>query len=181
MNDELTIPIPGSAYKYVVRVVKETPAFPSTVGIGYRARLIGPHGVIMEPHDQTKIGAIARLTQELKESGDTTSRKLGAAVEKELKSAIAKAEKEARFVEASKKAVELHAEVDTASATLQRYQRSSIGLVSDQIRLSPEYKRDKANYDLAFSKLRKFNTTYTKHFAKELAAERDKRRARSAT
>lgn len=42
--------------------------------------------------------------------------------------------------------------------------------------MSPEYKEAKRNFDRLFSQLRDFNALYSKKFARELRAERDRRR-----
>lgn len=85
---------------------------------------------------------------------------------------------EMSFDEARKKADSINAELDLASTALQRFPRSPIGLVSDEVRLSQEYRDAKNAYDQVFARLRKFNEVYTKRFSKELLAERDKRRAK---
>lgn len=47
-------------------------------------------------------------------------------------------------------------------------------MTSDAVKASPEFKTAKGTYDTAFQRLRNFNSQYTKQFAPELKAERDR-------
>jgi len=80
------------------------------------------------------------------------------------------------FTEAKEKSTAINAEVASTSAVLKRFPKNAVGLTPDAVRLSLEYREAKANYDRAFARLRAFNEVYVKSFAKELKAERDKRR-----
>jgi len=70
---------------------------------------------------------------------------------------------------------QLNAEAKRLGRVLETYPRNAIGLVSDAVRVSPEYKADRAAFDKAFSELRKFNTWYVKAFKAEIRADRNKR------
>ncbi len=70
---------------------------------------------------------------------------------------------------------QLYAEVTRLGAVLNTYPRNAIGLVSDAVRLSPEYRADKSAYDKAFSEMRSFNAWYVKAFKAEIRADRNKR------
>lgn len=80
------------------------------------------------------------------------------------------------FEEASKMADRLNDDVKGKGNILSAFPRSPIGLVSDEIRRSSVYVIAKKEYDEAFSKLRSFNTFFVKHFAKELAEARSRKR-----
>lgn len=54
----------------------------------------------------------------------------------------------------------LQNDVDIASAALKGFPRSAMGLVTDEAKGSPEYRKARAAYDRAFQALRKFNTTH---------------------
>lgn len=47
-----------------------------------------------------------------------------------------------------------------ADKPLHSFPRSECGLVSEEVRLSPEYREANANYQRAFQALRRFNTLY---------------------
>ena len=66
-------------------------------------------------------------------------------------------------------------EVTRLGRILQAYPRNAMGLVSDAVRLSPEYRADKSAYDKAFSEMRSFNAWYVKAFKAEIRADRNKR------
>lgn len=72
----------------------------------------------------------------------------------------------------------LEAEVDDADKALKAFPRGPMGLPPENVRVSPQYREANARFQTAFAALRKFNTVFTKAFAKELRAERDKRYGR---
>lgn len=85
------------------------------------------------------------------------------------------------FEQASIMADKLHEDVKNKSKALDKYPRNSIGLVSDEIRVSPQYVAEKKESEQAFSKLRSFNGFFVKQFAKELAQARARRRGQVAS
>lgn len=60
-----------------------------------------------------------------------------------------------------------------AARLLAAYPRSSMGLVADAVRLSPEYQAEKNASDRAFAEMRKFNAWYVKAFKAEIRADRN--------
>lgn len=71
----------------------------------------------------------------------------------------------------------LYAEVERAGAVLAAFPKTGpFNLTPDDVKSSPEFQSAKRAFDAAFGRLRAFNTTFTKTFAKEIRAER---RARS--
>ena len=67
-------------------------------------------------------------------------------------------------------------EVSSATGNaLRAFPRNSMGLVSDSVRATPEYRAAKAASDTAFASLQQFNLVFTKMFARELRAERASR------
>lgn len=69
------------------------------------------------------------------------------------------------------------ARVKAASATMDKYPKSSMGLTPDAVKASPQWRADKAEMDAAMLELQRANSVVAKSFAKESAAERDARRA----
>lgn len=67
--------------------------------------------------------------------------------------------------------------LEATGAKLQTYPHGPMGLTPDDVKNSEQYKADKSAYALAFAQLRQLNGTYIKIYAKELAADRKKRRA----
>lgn len=55
--------------------------------------------------------------------------------------------------------------------------RGAMNLIAEPIRLHPEYRLAKSATDAAFASLQAFNRIYSKRFAKDIRADRDKRRA----
>lgn len=72
----------------------------------------------------------------------------------------------------------LEVKIEIASAKLNSYPRNEIGLVSDAIKFSPEYRAARAEYSTAAANLKAFNKKFVKHFKTELKAERDKKYSR---
>ena len=71
----------------------------------------------------------------------------------------------------------LEAAVKAAAEQLKAFPRNSIGLVSDSIRTSLEYRDAKGKYVRAFAALRAFNARFVKMYSKEIRQDRDTRRA----
>jgi hypothetical protein len=80
------------------------------------------------------------------------------------------------FVEARSLADRLEAEVTKWTEALKRFPRGAMGLTPDHVKSSPEFIATKRAFDHAFSKLRQFNSVFTKKFANELREERQRRR-----
>lgn len=70
----------------------------------------------------------------------------------------------------------LEAELKAAKAALAVYPRGPMGLTPDAVKALPEYRTAKVQADQAFARLRAFNATFVKTFAKELREERATRR-----
>ena len=67
----------------------------------------------------------------------------------------------------------LEAMVRATERTLKAFPREGLmNLVSEDVRLSPEYRAAKAAYRRVFSELQLFNTTFVKKFSKEIRLER---------
>lgn len=93
-------------------------------------------------------------------------------------------ERAGMFKAASAKRQELDDALSEANAGLGEFEQYRAagsatlgGLLPDAVKASAEYKAAKGKYDTAFSALRNFNARFVPHFKKELAAERDARRA----
>lgn len=71
---------------------------------------------------------------------------------------------------------QIEAEVAGFTATLNAFPKSDLGLTSDATRATMEWKVAQSGFTHAFSRLRSFNSQFTKAFAKELRAERNMRR-----
>lgn len=70
----------------------------------------------------------------------------------------------------------LDAECARLGAILQGYPRGALGMTSDAAKATPEWRADRAAFDVAFARLRHVNGILTKHFKSELRADRDERR-----
>jgi hypothetical protein len=70
----------------------------------------------------------------------------------------------------------LEHEVVAAEDYLRPFPKLPNGLTPDHVRALPEWRAGKARLDKAFRALQKYNSTFTKHFTKELRAMRDERR-----
>ena len=81
------------------------------------------------------------------------------------------------YIEAKAQGDILEAAVNELAKPLKAFPRNSIGLVSDSVRLSPEYQDAKNKYDRAFAALRAFNAPFVKKYSKEIRQDRDARRA----
>ena len=83
------------------------------------------------------------------------------------------------YLEAKKTSEMLTGNVDRLSAALRVFPADGpMGLTSDVVRATPEYRAAKTAYNAAFERLRVFNGRFVKGFAKEI---REDRRAWQAT
>lgn len=64
-----------------------------------------------------------------------------------------------------------------AALPLKAYPHNAMGLVDDDVRLSPEYQAHKKVCDQAFAELQKFNAWYVKAFKAEIRADRVAKRS----
>ena len=67
--------------------------------------------------------------------------------------------------------------VSETSAALNKFPRGAMGLTPDAVKATPEWQLAKKAYNLAFEQSRAFNKFFTKAYKKEIAAERNERRA----
>ena len=70
----------------------------------------------------------------------------------------------------------LNARVEQAGKVLEGFPKGELGLTPDHIKASPEWRKAKAEFELAFAVLRGFNKTFTKQFKREIRADIDARR-----
>lgn len=82
----------------------------------------------------------------------------------------------ATFAEMLKTRDALDAEVIATGAKLRSYPRGNMGLTPDAVKATPEWKQDHAAFSSAMAGLRKFNTDFLRHYAKEWRAEHAARR-----
>lgn len=69
----------------------------------------------------------------------------------------------------------LEAEVDKHTKALNLYPKEANGLTPDHIKNTPKFQEDKKRFNQAFSKLRDYNSTFTKKFKSHIAADRANR------
>jgi len=81
------------------------------------------------------------------------------------------------FEEAAAKQQRLEAQERAASERLKAYPHGAMGLVTEEIRLSPEYQADRAAWESIFAAYRSYNAWYVKAFKQQL---REQRRQRDA-
>ena len=62
---------------------------------------------------------------------------------------------------------------ETSGRELRKFTRGLMGLTPDNVKATPEWKSARHGFDIAFSKLRQFNRTFTKAFKREILAERN--------
>lgn len=67
-------------------------------------------------------------------------------------------------------------EVSRFSIALKSFPRGPMGLTPDTVKASAEWKNAKQGYDATYRKLQNFNSILSKHFDKEIKADRDARR-----
>lgn len=79
------------------------------------------------------------------------------------------------YTEAKATSDALSAEVDRLSTILNTFPVGPMGLVSDEVRASAEFRAAKGQYATAFQRLRAFNGSFTKTFRKEIAQSRHNR------
>ncbi|MNC28828.1 hypothetical protein D3C76_165270 [compost metagenome] len=80
------------------------------------------------------------------------------------------------FEQAKEKQDQLNAACDTASNTLNKYPVGPMGLTPDNIKATPEYRRDKACFEIAFKALQDYNKWFCKRWKRELSAFRQQER-----
>lgn len=71
------------------------------------------------------------------------------------------------FEEAKIKKQELNSINEEHSRKLQQFESNSLGLVSDEIRETEEWKQAKQDFNNSFSELRAFNAWFVKEFRKK--------------
>lgn len=82
------------------------------------------------------------------------------------------------FEQAKAAVARLDADLKRTSAALDAFPKDGpMGMTSDAVRATPEFKLAKREFDAVFADLRRFNAMFVKIFAKELRAERRARRA----
>jgi hypothetical protein len=85
----------------------------------------------------------------------------------------------ADFATAKATSERLEAEYEAAGRALSAISGGGpLGLTPASVRATPEWQAAKKASDTAFSRLRVFNAVYARIFKKEIARERDERRAR---
>jgi hypothetical protein len=67
-------------------------------------------------------------------------------------------------------------EMSAASAALQRFPRSEIGLTPDSVKALPEFQSAKRAYAVVFARLREVNAAHLKRFSREILQDRRKGR-----
>lgn len=68
-------------------------------------------------------------------------------------------------------------EVARLGQVLNAFPKGAMGLTPDAVKFSPEFRAAKQAFDVAFAKLRNFNSAFTKAYADEIREERRTRRA----
>lgn len=76
------------------------------------------------------------------------------------------------YTEAKATKVRLERDLTEASAVMQAFPRSSVGLTPDYVKATPEYQVAKRASAAAFKALQIFNTWFVKTFAAEYRADR---------
>jgi len=77
------------------------------------------------------------------------------------------------FLKAKGQADALEEKSKLAGAVLKKFPSGPMGLTPDSVRTSPEFRKAKADFDSAFSALRKFNQYFVKEFSKEYRKYRE--------
>jgi hypothetical protein len=109
-----------------------------------------------------------------------TKKKSPTQLDREIAEALARGGSSTPFEDAKAEGALLEKEVDAADAALKVFPRGTMGLVSETVTSTPEYRAAKTRFQKAFARLREFNAVFTKRFAKELRAERSQRYSRSS-
>jgi hypothetical protein len=68
----------------------------------------------------------------------------------------------------------LYAECNRLSLVLNAFPKGNLGLTSDVVKFSPEFRNAKTAFDVAFKKLQNFNKQFVRKFRREIIAERRK-------
>lgn len=76
------------------------------------------------------------------------------------------------YEQAKARAEELNEACNVAGKALGKFPKGPMGLTPDAVKHSTEFKTAKAIFDLAFARLRAFNSIYVKQFARERREER---------
>lgn len=66
-------------------------------------------------------------------------------------------------------------QAEKALKEFDKYGKGDMGLTPDFVKVMPEYRKAKAEFDNAFQVLQKFNQQFVKQFKKETAKERRER------
>ena len=74
----------------------------------------------------------------------------------------------------------LYALLNAKDSALQEFPKGAMGLTPDSVKASREFKLAKAEYEIAFQAVRKFNAVFTKQYRKEIQAARMERYANNA-
>lgn len=80
------------------------------------------------------------------------------------------------FEEAMKLKKELAAAWDKCDHSLRQYPTHANGLVTEEVRLSKEYREDKQKYDIVFKQVQELNSFIMRNFKKEYLTYRRKNR-----
>ena len=81
------------------------------------------------------------------------------------------------FEEALKLREQIEEKVNLKSKVLKSYPKNDMGMVIESIRQTEEYKKDKNEFQEAFSRLQRINKIITKDFNKEYKAYREAEKA----
>lgn len=71
------------------------------------------------------------------------------------------------FEEANIKKQEINSINEEHSKVLQQFETNNLGLVTDDIRATQEWKQAKRDFEHSFAELRKFNAWFVKEFRKK--------------
>lgn len=74
----------------------------------------------------------------------------------------------------------LYALLNAKDSALQAFPKGAMGLTPDSVKVSTLYRAAKAEYEIAFQAVRKFNAVFTKQYRKEIAASRKAKYAKVA-
>lgn len=80
------------------------------------------------------------------------------------------------YAEAVQKSRELEERYRSASVILKSYPKDKLGLISDEIKRTSEYKTARRRQQQVFSELQSFNQWFVKRYAKELKEDREARK-----
>jgi len=77
------------------------------------------------------------------------------------------------YEEAKTIKTQLELAVNNARKKFPKSRINSVGLHTDEVKATVEWKQARQEYNLCFEALRKFNQTYVKVFKKEISSDRD--------